>query len=44
MLFCSLGEENKTIADGFGQGTDKLQRQERNDPEQKVRQNSANIK
>lgn len=44
MLFCSLGEENKTIADGFGQRTDKLQRQERNDPEQKVRQKSANIK
>lgn len=44
MLFCSLGEENKTIADGFGQRNDKLQRQERNDQEQKVRQNSANIK
>lgn len=44
MLFCSLGEENKTIADGFGQRTDKLQRQERNDSEKQVQQKSAHFK
>lgn len=39
-----LGEENKTLGDGFCQRTHKLQRQERNDQEQQVQQKSANFK
>lgn len=42
--FCSLGEENKTRAGGFGHRTDRLQRQERNDSEKQVQQKSANFK
>lgn len=40
--FCSLGEENKTRADGFGHRTDRLQK--RNDPEQQVQHKSADVK
>lgn len=42
--FCFLGEKYKTRAGWFGKKTDKLKKQERNYPKQRLQHKSANFK